>query len=404
MDKGILVLNAGSSSLKFALYQHGGGEKLDVSCHGEIEAMMTAPRFVVRDKTGAEIGAQSWPKPIDAETGLRVLLDWLNKNRGAVPLAACGHRLVQGGERYHGPALVDAEALDYLDGLAMLEPQHQPSEVEGMRAIARIHPELPQVAVFDTSFHRAMPEVSQIYAVPKTVHDAGVKHWGYHGTSYDYINRTLPHYDAGAKKVIVAHLGSGASMCAILDGKSIATTMGFSGIEGLPMGTRSGAIDAGALLYLLRRGFYDDKSLQHMLYEEAGLKGLSGISNDVRTLLASNSPAAKLAIDYFVHRIVYFAGAYAALLGGLDAFVFTAGIGENAAPIRAAVCARLKWLGLDFDAAANANNGPRLSTESSTVRAWVIPTDEEIMIARHTLALIEGAAADAHAQFGQQAP
>jgi acetate kinase len=221
------------------------------------------------------------------------------------------------------------------------------------------------------------------------VRDQGVRHWGYHGISYDYINRTLPQHDPEARRVIVGHLGSGASMCAILDGKSIATTMGFSGIEGLPMGTRCGAIDPGALLYLLRRKLYDDASLQHMLYEEAGLKSLSGISNDVRTLLGSQSPEAKQAIDYFVYRIIYFAGAYTALLGGLDAFVFTAGIGENAAPIRAAVCEGLAWLGLELDAAANARHGPLISSGPSKIRAWVIPTNEEIMIARHTLALVD---------------
>ena len=204
---------------------------------------------------------------------------------------------------------------------------------------------MPQVAVFDTSFHRTMPEVSQLYAVPKAVRDHGVRHWGFHGISYDYINRTLPKHDPEAKRVIVAHLGSGASMCAIRDGKSIATTMGFSAIEGLPMGTRCGAIEAGALLYLLRRKLYDDELLEHLLYEESGLKGLSGITNDVRILLASPAPEAKQAIDYFVHRIVYFAGAYTALLAGLDAIVFTAGIGENAPSIRAGACQGLAWLG-----------------------------------------------------------
>jgi len=237
-----------------------------------------------------------------------------------------------------------------------------------------------------------MPETAQLYAVPKAVRDEGVRHWGYHGISYDYINRALPKYDPKARRVIVGHLGSGASMCAILDGKSIATTMGFSGIEGLPMGTRCGAIDAGALLYLLRRKLYDDKSLEHLLYEESGLKGLSGISNDVRALLASDAPDAKQAIDYMVYQIVYFAGAYAALLGGLDAIVFTAGIGEKAAPIRAAVCQRLAWLGLELDEAANKTNGPLISTKTSNVRAWVIPTNEEIMIAQHTLALVDARA------------
>ena len=388
MDRGILVLNSGSSSLKFALYREAK-EALALASQGEIEAMMTKPRFAAHDPKGVELAKHAWEAPIDAETGFRFVLAFVDKTFADIKLVGAGHRLVQGGTRYHGPALVDDEALTYLDGLSLLEPQHQPPEVEGVRAIRRIHPDLPQVAVFDTSFHRTMPEIAQLYAVPKSVRDEGVRHWGYHGTSYDYINRTLPKYDPSARRVIVGHLGSGASMCAILDGKSIATTMGFSGIEGLPMGTRSGAIDAGALLYLLRRKLYDDKSLQHLLYEESGLKGLSEISNDVRTLLASDAPEAKKAIDYFVYQIVFFAGAYTALLGGLDAIVFTAGIGEKAAPIRAAVCRQLAWLGLDLDEAANKADGPLISTKASKLRAWVIPTNEEIMIARHTLTLID---------------
>ncbi|MEP9349127.1 acetate/propionate family kinase [Xanthobacter sp. KR7-225] len=386
MDTGILVVNAGSSSLKFALYRVRG-QTLAVACRGAVERMMTAPRFAVRGPDGAALGEHSWPGAVDAEAALRFVLTWVDANQTDVKVAACGHRLVQGGARYGGPVRVDDEALSYLDGLRVLEPQHQPSEVEGIRSLRRIHPGMPQVAVFDTSFHRTMPEVSQIYAVPKAMRDQGVRHWGYHGISYDYITRTLPTYDPDARRVIVGHLGSGASMCAIRDGRSVATTMGFSGIEGLPMGTRCGAIDPGALLYLLRSGLYDEKTLAHALYEESGLKGISGLSNDVRDLLASSAPEAKLAIDYLVHRIVYFAGAYAAVLGGLDAIVFTAGVGENAAPVRAAVLERLAFLGVVLDAEANARNGPLISAAQSRVRAFVIPTDEEIMIAHHTLAL-----------------
>ncbi len=389
MENGILVLNSGSSSLKFALYHLHDGNALDVVCRGVVDDMMTAPQFSVNDAKGNPLASQAWPdgKPISAEVALRFVMNWLETNQKGIEIVAAGHRLVQGGTRYKGPCLVDADALQYLDSLSMLEPQHQPAEVEGIRALARVHPHLPQVAVFDTSFHRTMPELAELYAVPESVKDEGVRHWGYHGISYDYINRTLPEYDRDAKRVIVGHLGSGASMCAILNGKSIATTMGFSGIEGLPMGTRCGTIDPGALLYLLRRKLFDEESLEHLLYEESGLKGLSGISNDVHVLLESNDPKAKLALDYFVYQIVYFAGAYTAQLGGLDAMVFTAGIGEHAAPIRAAVCERLAWLGLDLDLAANKRNGPRISTPESRVRAWVIPTNEEIMIARHTVAL-----------------
>lgn len=389
MENGILVLNSGSSSLKFALYHLIADATLEVVCRGEVDDMMTTPQFGVSNAKGTPLASYAWPKgkPISAEVALRCVVNWLETNQKGIKIVAAGHRLVQGGTRYKGPCVVDADALKYLDSLSMLEPQHQPAEVEGIRALARIYPHLPQVAVFDTSFHRTMPELAELYAVPESVKDKGVRHWGYHGISYDYINRTLPDYDRDAKRVIVGHLGSGASMCAILDGKSIATTMGFSGIEGLPMGTRCGAIDPGALLYLLRRKLFDDASLEHLLYEESGLKGLSGISNDVHVLLESKDPKAKLALDYFVYQIVYFAGAYTALLGGLDAIVFTAGIGEHAAPIRAAVCERLGWLGLVLDRVANERHGPRISTPESRVHAWVIPTNEEIMIARHTVSL-----------------
>ena len=331
MDRGILVLNSGSSSLKFALYREKG-EALELASQGEIEEMLTTPRFAAHDAKGAALAKNAWNAPIGPETGFRYVLDFVAKTFAGVEIVGAGHRVVHGGDRYHGPALIDDGALTYLDGLSMLEPSHQPPELDGIRAIRRIHPTLPQVAVFDTSFHRTVPELGQLYAVPKSVRDTGVRRWGFHGTSYDYINRTLPKHDKAARRVIVGHLGSGASMCAILDGKSIATSMGFSAVEGLPMGTRCGEIDAGALLYLLRRKLYDDKSLQHLLYEESGLKGISGVSNDVRELLESSAPEAKQAIDYFVYQIVYFAGAYTALLGGLDAIVFTAGIGENAAP------------------------------------------------------------------------
>jgi acetate kinase len=394
MDDGILALNVGSSSLKFGLYRATAGKGPTLASGGEVEAMMTSPRFAAHDAAGKVLDRHEWPsgKPIDAETGLRFVLGWVADRYKDVQLVGAGHRVVHGGTRYHSPALVDDESLAYLEGLSVLEPSHQPPEIDAIRAVRRIHTRLPQVAVFDTSFHRTMPELAQLYAVPPKVREAGVRAWGFHGTSYDYINRTLPSYDREARRVIVGHLGSGSSMCAILDGKSIATTMGFSGIEGLPMSTRCGAIDAGALLYLMRRKLYDPASLEKLLYHESGLLALSGVSNDVRTLLASDSPDARLALDYLVYRIVYFAGAYTALLGGLDAVVFTAGIGENAAPLRAGVCEKLAWLGLELDAEANRRNGPRISKEGSRVRAWVIPTNEEIMIARHTLALVGGKA------------
>jgi acetate kinase len=269
-----------------------------------------------------------------------------------------------------------------------MEPSHQAYNVLGARGLAAAFPGLPQVACFDSSFHRTMPSVAQIYALPQDVRDAGARHWGYHGISYDYISRQLPKYAPEARRVIAAHLGGGTSMCAMLDGRSVETTMGFAGVSGLPMGTRSGDVPIDVLFYLLRGKKFDDKSLEKMLYERSGLLGLSGISGDMRELEASKDSRAAAAIDYFVYAMTKFAGAYAAVLGGLDAFVFTAGIGEHCARVRAALCSNLAWLGIKLDEQANAADGPRISAPDSAVSVWVIPTNEELMIAQHTLALV----------------
>jgi acetate kinase len=263
--------------------------------------------------------------------------------------------------------------------------------VLGARAIAEAFPGLPQVACFDSSFHRTMPEVAQIYALPKDVRDAGVHHWGYHGISYDYISRQMPKFAPEARRVIVAHLGGGASICALQDGRSVETSMGFGALSGLPMATRSGDVPPDVLCYLLRRKLFDDASLAKMLYERAGLLGLSGISDDMRVLQESKEPLAVAAVAYFVYAMMKYVGAYAAVLGGLDAFVFTAGIGENSAPVRAALCGKLAWLGVTLDAQANASHGPRISTPDSAVSVWVIPTNEELMIAQHTQTLVSAA-------------
>jgi acetate kinase len=269
-----------------------------------------------------------------------------------------------------------------------MEPSHQPFNVGGARAFAEEFPGLRQVACFDTSFHRTMPENAQIYALPRELRDQGAIHWGFHGISYDYISRQVPKYAPGARRVSAAHLGGGTSMCAMLDGRSIETSMGFGGLTGLPMATRSGDVPADLLLYLLRSKQFDEPGLEKLLYHRSGLLGLSGISEDMRELQASADPRAAAAIDYFVYAMAKTAGAYASVLGGLDALVFTAGIGENSAPVRAGLCRALAWLGVALDEAANEKNGPRISTEDSRVSVWVIPTDEELMIAQHTLALV----------------
>lgn len=390
----IVVINAGSTSLKFGAYAMGAGAVPPLLCRGQIDGMEDDPRFAATDPAGAPLGARAWGKgrALGHEAALRFAVAWLEGHVAGIRVAAAGHRVVQGGGRFHAPVRIDAEVLDYLDSLTAMEPSHQPYNVRGARALAAAFPGLPQVACFDTCFHRSMPEVAQHYALPPDLRDAGVRHWGFHGISYDYISRQLPQFAPAARRVIVAHLGGGASLCALLDGRSVETTMGFGALSGLPMATRPGDVPPDALLYLLRSGRFDAASLEAMLSHHAGLLGMSGLSDDMRVLQDSAAPAAVAAVAYFVYALLKYTGAYAAVLGGLDAFVFTAGIGEHSAPVRAALCQRLAWLGVTLDGPANLANGPRISGPDSKVSVWVIPTNEEWMIAQHTLALIHGAA------------
>lgn len=390
MTDTILVFNAGSTSLKFSAYAVAAAGELALINGGAISGMSTAPRFVARDAAGKAVAEHAWGagEAIEHATAFRFVIEWMARNVVGMKLVGAGHRIVLGGTRFPAPARLDAEVLDYLESLVAIEPSHQGYEVRAARALAQAFPDLPQVASFDTSFHRSMPELAQIYALPPDAAEAGARHWGYHGISYDYISRQLPKYAPGARRVIAAHLGGGASMCAMRDGKSVETTMGFAGLSGLPMSTRSGDIPPDLVFYLLRCGRYDAKSLEDMLYRRAGLLGLSGISEDMRVLQDSSDPKAQLAVDYFVYVMTKTAGAYAAVLGGLDALVFTAGIGENSVPVRARLCQSLSWLGIELDDAANARHGPRITTAASKVSAWVIPTNEERMIAEHTLALV----------------
>jgi acetate kinase len=390
MTDAIIVINAGSTSLKFGAYAANGADSPPLLCRGEIDGMQDDPRFAVSNAAGKPWDTREWGKgrTIDHKTALHFVITWLEANIAGLRVAAAGHRVVLGASRFAGPVRIDDDVLTYLDSLVVMEPSHQPYNVRGARALAEAFPGLPQVACFDTSFHRTMPEVAQTYALPKDVRDAGVRHWGYHGISYDYISRQVPKFAPQARRVIVAHLGGGASMCAMLEGKSVETSMGFAGLSGLPMATRSGDLPPGALFYLLRSKLFDDATLEEMLYERSGLLGLSGISGDMRELQDSKDPRAIAAVASFVYAMTKYAGAYAAALGGLDAFVFTAGIGENSAPVRAALCTSLSWLGVKLDEQSNAANGPRISTADSRVSVWVIPTNEELMIAQHTHALI----------------
>jgi acetate kinase len=386
MENAIVVFNAGSTSLKFGAYAADATGSLPLLCRGRIDSMRDDPHFVANDAAGKPMHTHEWGAghTIDHATALRSVIDWMQSNLTGVKMVAAGHRIVLGGARFATPVRIDGDVLDYLESLEMMEPSHQPFNVRGARAFAAAFPGTPQVACFDTSFHRTMPEVAQTYPLPKDVRDAGVRHWGYHGISYDYISRRMPKFAPDARRVIVAHLGGGASMCAMLDGRSIDTTMGFAGLSGLPMATRAGDVPPGALFYLLRRKLFDDASLEKMLYERAGLLGLSGSSGDMRVLQDSTDPPAIAAVAAFVYAMTKYVGAYAAVLGGLDALVFTAGIGEHSVLVRAALCEKLAWLGVTLDKPGNAAGGPRISVPESAVSVWVIPTDEELMIARHT--------------------
>jgi acetate kinase len=388
MTETILVLNAGSSSIKFQLFAIDSGDKLIRRMKGQIDGIGTRPRLFVKAKDGETVVDQSWPASAvaDAPAALEKAVTWLQQQLGGELPSAIGHRVAHGGPDFDEPTMVDDGVLERLERLSPLAPLHQPNNLAPIRAIRARRPGLLQVACFDTAFHRGHTEVAQRYAIPDALYREGIRRYGFHGLSYEYIAKALPRIApaiAGGR-VVVAHLGSGASMCAIESGRSIDSTMGFTALDGLPMGTRPGQIDPGVLLYLMNANGWDAARLEHFLYLECGLKGLSGVSNDMRDLLASNAPDAKLAVDYFVYRILHETGALASVMGGIDGFVFTGGIGENTAPVRSRVCRGLAWLGLEFDDVANSRHGPCISKPKSRLSAWVVPTDEERMIARHT--------------------
>jgi acetate kinase len=393
MVETILVLNAGSSSIKFQLFAVGGDASLTRRLKGQVDGIGTRPHLLAKGKDGETLVDNTWPANAvaDVPAALDKTVTWLQQLGGALP-SAIGHRVAHGGPDFAEPTLIDDTVLDRLARLVPLAPLHQPNNLAPIRAIRARRPALPQVACFDTAFHRGHSEVAQRYAIPDALHAEGVRRYGFHGLSYEFIASSLPRVApaiAGGR-VVVAHLGSGVSMCAIAAGRSIDSTMGFTALDGVPMGTRSGQIDPGVLLYLMTTRGWDPARLEHFLYQECGLKGLSAVSNDMRDLLASDAPLAKLAVDYFVYRILRETGALAAAMGGIDGFVFTGGIGENAVPIRARVCQGLAWLGLELDESANGRHGPRISSAGSRLSAWVIATDEERMIARHTNALRRG--------------
>ena len=391
MPDAVLVFNAGSTSLKFAAYDIDEARALSLNASGSVDAIGSAPRFVVEDAGGQELAKHAWAagRPIEHDESLRFALTWLQGHLAGARIVAAGHRMMLGGPRYEGPVRIDAQVLETLDALSALEPSHQPFNVRGARAVAASMPGLSQVACFDSSFHQTMPETARTYALPKAVRSAGIHHWGYHGLSCEYISGRMRALEPAARRVIVAHLGGGASLCALLDGRSVETTMGLSGLSGLPMATRSGDIPPDVLLYLLRSRQFDVASLEKMLYEQSGLLGLSGISGDMRVLQDSAEPDAANAVRQFVYAMTKGVGAYAAVLGGLDALVFTGGIGEHSNPVRAALCRQLSSLGIELDEDANRSGRAVISRPESRVSVRVIATNEELMIARHTLAVLD---------------
>ena len=396
MNDYAVVLNAGSSSLKFCIYCRPQADAWRLEARGQIEGIGTAPRFSAKDGAGARIADDQLGVDVvrDARTALDALATWLRTRYGGAHVLGVGHRVVHGGARFADPVRITPQVVDELRALIPLAPLHQPHNLAAIEAVSERLPDVPQVACFDTSFHRGQPAVAEVVPLPRDLCASGIQRYGFHGLSYEYIASVLPDVapEIADGRVIVAHLGSGASMCALRRRKSIDSTLGFTALDGLCMGTRPGALDPGVVLYLFQNLGLSAKEVEAILYKKSGLLGISGISNDMRDLLQSSEPLARLAVDYFVYRAAKEIGALASVLGGLDALVFTAGIGENAPEIRRRICEAAAWLGIDLDADANDARGPRITRIGSPVSAWVIPTNEELIIARHTgqlLGLIE---------------
>lgn len=388
----VVVINAGSSSIKFSLYDGAG---LALAMRGKIENLYAGhTRFIALDAQGATVAQQEWREaPLDHAAGMRFLIDFAQSHLDGRRVVAVGHRIVHGGVAYSGPQRLDAQVLDGLDKLVPLAPLHLPHNLAPVRSMLAMAPHVPQVGCFDTAFHVGQPEQAQAFALPERITSLGIRRYGFHGLSYEYIASVLPQLGekAPGNKVVAAHLGNGASMCAMAGGRSVASTMGFTAVDGLPMGTRCGALDPGVVLYLMQELGMDVAAVQKLIYQESGLLGVSGLSSDMRTLEQSDDPRAKAAIALMVYRISRELGSLAAALGGLDTLVFSGGIGENSAALRAAVCANAGWLGVQLDHAANLDCGRGvvcISKPESPVAVWVVPANEELMIARHTLDLL----------------
>lgn len=385
MADAILTLNCGSSSIKFALFERAGPRRI---AHGKIEGLETAPHFQAFDGSGSLLVEKRWQAGTH-ETFFRTLLSWVEDHLGDDRLLAAGHRIVHGGDEFFAPCILTEAVLVKLKKLERLAPLHQPHNLAAIDAVTHLRPDLQQIGCFDTAFHRTMAPMVRRYGLPQELERTGIRRYGFHGLSYEYIAGRLKELvpDEAGGRILIAHLGNGASLCALQDGRSVDTSMGFSTLDGLVMGTRPGSLDPGIILYLLRQGM-DGSTLEDMLYHRSGLLGVSGISSDMRALLASPEPKAADAVELFVFRAAREMAALATTMGGVDGLVFTAGIGEKSAEIRRRICERLSWLGLSLDMDANARNLLQINAASSAIKAWVIPTDEEIVIARYSFGLM----------------
>jgi acetate kinase len=388
----ILVLNAGSSSIKFSVFPgHDEPNRKGIICDGECEGIGHRVHFKAKDRAGVSLIDEHLAEGTTHEEALAALLRWLEVYFQDHQLVAAGHRVVHGGSLYTAPVLIDATVIAELRRLIPLAPLHQPHNLAAIAALSKLHPTLPQIACFDTAFHHTQPEVVTAFALPRRLAAEGIRRYGFHGLSYEYITSVLPDIlgpSVADGRIVVAHLGSGASLCAIRGRKSVATTMGFTALDGLPMSRRCGNLDPGVVLYLMQEKNMSPAEVSDLLYNESGFFGVSGISDDMRVLLACDDPPAKQAVALFVYRVGRELGSMAAALGGIDALVFTAGIGEHAAEIRRRVCEDAAWLGVDLDQSANLAGGALITRTGSRSSAWVVPTDEDLMIARHTWALL----------------
>lgn len=391
MDDYALVLNAGSSSLKFCVYRRPEADGWRLEARGQIEGIGTSPRLSVKNDDGEKLADEKLSASVaDGGRAVEALAAWLRSHYGGSRVLAVGHRVVHGGTKFAAPTIVTREVVKELYELVPLAPLHQPYNLAAIEAVFERLPDVPQVACFDTGFHRGHTAVAELVPVPREIRDSGVQRYGFHGLSYEYIASVLPQVapEIARKRVLVAHLGSGASLCALEGGKSVDSTLGFTALDGLCMGTRPGALDPGVVLYLFQSLGLSVKKVEDLLYKKSGLLGISGISNDMRDLLGRSEPEARLAVDYFVYRVAKEVGSLASVLGGIDGLVFTAGIGENSAEIRERICEASAWLGVALHREANVTGGPRISSPNSKVSVWVIPTNEELMIALHTGTLL----------------